>query len=256
MRKQKEANFYGVSGSVFGNGDGHGVCLILKWLRVFRHAVINSSLTLLELFGLTLCGPLRTILLLQHKDLVVIVGIKALFTSAGGHSKGGVLLLALTLLLQTAFRTLSRTLAVDVGGAKRLNALSSVMSTLLLLPLLLFVKVPASMNGEALQVPFFVLPLVFSGLAIFVLDYYVESVCTLRLDSCITARLGSLTVFSAALLLAFSWGTSSHAGHSWTGLTSGQHSLSGGLIFAWVMFMFGECDEASINACWGSVEVI
>ncbi|KAL1431205.1 hypothetical protein MTO96_014587 [Rhipicephalus appendiculatus] len=237
-----------------------------QWLRVFRHA---------------------------HKDLVVIVGIKALFTSAGGHSKfrgaicfilavlsllfldfddkgalptehpegyqhhglshvfyyvvsllglpdhkGGVLLLALTLLLQAGFRTLSRTLAVDVGGAKRLNALSSVISTVLLAPLLLFVKVPSSMNGEALQVPFFVLPLVFSGLAVFVLDYYVESVCTLRLDSCITARLGSLTVFAAALLLAFSWGTSGHAGQSWTGLTSGQHSLSGGLIFAWVMFMF------------------
>lgn len=264
-----------------------------QWLRVFRHAVINSSLALLELFGLTLCGPLRTILLTQHKDLVVIVGIKALFTSAGGHSKfrgaicfilavlsllfldfddkgalptehpegyqhhglshafyyvvsllglpdhkGGALLLALTLLLQTGFRTLSRTLAVDVGGAKRLNALSSVISTVLLAPLLLFVKVPSSMNGEALQVPFFVLPLVFSGLAVFVLDYYVESVCTLRLDSCITARLGSLTVFAAALLLAFSWGTSGHTGHTWTGLTSGQHSLSGGLIFAWVMFMF------------------
>ncbi|XP_075749891.1 LOW QUALITY PROTEIN: proton-coupled zinc antiporter SLC30A5 [Rhipicephalus microplus] len=264
-----------------------------QWLRVFRHAVINSSLALLELFGLTLCGPLRTILLTQHKDLVVIVGIKALFTSAGGHSKfrgaicfilavlsllfldfddkgalptehpegyqhhglshafyyvvsllglpdhkGGALLLALTLLLQTGFRTLSRTLAVDVGGAKRLNALSSVISTGLLAPLLLFVKVPSSMNGEALQVPFFVLPLVFSGLAVFVLDYYVESVCTLRLDSCITARLGSLTVFAAALLLAFSWGTSGHTGHTWTGLTSGQHSLSGGLIFAWVMFMF------------------
>nr|XP_037272779.1 zinc transporter 5-like [Rhipicephalus microplus] len=171
-----------------------------QWLRVFRHAVINSSLALLELFGLTLCGPLRTILLTQHKDLVVIVGIKALFTSAGGHSKfrgaicfilavlsllfldfddkgalptehpegyqhhglshafyyvvsllglpdhkGGALLLALTLLLQTGFRTLSRTLAVDVGGAKRLNALSSVISTVLLAPLLLFVKVPSSM---------------------------------------------------------------------------------------------------------------
>ncbi|XP_049518384.1 zinc transporter 5-like isoform X1 [Dermacentor silvarum] len=263
-----------------------------QWLRVLRHAVINSSLTLLELFGLTLCGPLRTILLTQHKDLVVIVGVKALFTSAGGHSKfrgavcfilavlsllfldfddkealptehpegyqhhglshifyylvsllglpdhkGGVLLLALTLCLQTGFRTISRTLAVDVGGAKRLNALSSVMSTLLLAPLLLFVKVPASMNQEVFQVPFFVLPLVFSGLAVFVLDYYVESVCTLRLDSYITARLGSLTVFTAALLLAFSWGTNSHTGHSWTGLTSGQHSLSGGLIFAWIMFV-------------------
>ncbi|KAL3244111.1 hypothetical protein MRX96_019475 [Rhipicephalus microplus] len=59
--------------------------------------------------------------------------------------RGGALLLALTLLLQTGYRTLSRTLAVDVGGAKRLNALSSVISTVLLAPLLLFVKVPSSM---------------------------------------------------------------------------------------------------------------
>ncbi|KAK8782334.1 hypothetical protein V5799_016327 [Amblyomma americanum] len=58
-----------------------------QWLRVLRHSVISCCLTLLELFGLTLCGPLRTVLLTQHKDLVVVVGIKALFTSAGGHSK-------------------------------------------------------------------------------------------------------------------------------------------------------------------------
>ncbi|KAK8782149.1 hypothetical protein V5799_016509 [Amblyomma americanum] len=248
-----------------------------QWLRVLRHSVISCCLTLLELFGLTLCGPLRT----------------ALFTSAGGHSKfrgavcfilavlsllfldfddkealptehpegyqhhglshifyylvsflglpdhkGGVLLLVLTLCLQAGFRTLSRTLAVDIGGAKRLNALSSITSVALLAPLLLFVKVPTSMKEEFSQMPFFLLPLFFSGLAIFVLDYYVESVCTLRLDSCITARLGSLTVFVASLFLACSWGMSIQAGSSWTSLASGQHSLSGGLIFAWVMFIF------------------
>lgn len=268
-----------------------------QWLRVVRHAVINSSLTLLELFGLTLCGPLRTVLLTQHKDLCVVIGIKALFTSAGGHSKfrgavcfilavlsllfldfddnqtlptehpegyqhhglshvfyylvsllglpdhkGGVLLLVTTLCMQTGFRTLSRKLAADIHGAKRLNALSSIVSTVLLAPLLLFVRVPATMEEEVSQAPFFLLPLFFSAVAVFVLDYYVEAACTLRIHSSTTARLGSLTVFAASLLLACSWGMNSPVvggGGPWAGLaSSGQHSLSSGLIFAWVMFAF------------------
>ncbi|XP_076341601.1 proton-coupled zinc antiporter SLC30A5-like isoform X2 [Tachypleus tridentatus] len=58
-----------------------------QWLHIVRHAVISSTLSLLALFGLTQCGPLRTALLVQHNDLVVIAVFRSIFTGAGGHSK-------------------------------------------------------------------------------------------------------------------------------------------------------------------------
>lgn len=60
--------------------------------------------------------------------------------------QGGVLLLVVSVCLHTGFRTLSRTLAVDVGGAKRLNALSSVVSTVVLAPLVLILQFSGSVS--------------------------------------------------------------------------------------------------------------
>ncbi|KAM7286069.1 zinc transporter 5 [Ixodes scapularis] len=264
-----------------------------QWFRVVRHAVVNSALTLLSLFGLTLCGPLRTVLLTQHTDLVMVVGIRALFTSAGGHSKfrgavcfilgvfallfldfddsqavptehpegylhhglshgfymmaswlglpdhkGGVLLLVLTLCLQTGFRTLSRTLAVDIGGAKRLNALSSVISMVALAPLALILQFSTSAGKDHVSAVPFLPPMAFSGIVLFVLDYYVESVCQARLGPQASAKLGSLTVFSAALALALAWrGHALGLPNYWGSPTPEQHLLSGGLVFAWLMFV-------------------
>lgn len=48
--------------------------------------------------------------------------------------KGGVMLLFCTLCAHIGYSTAAKKLSVDVGGAKRLNALSSVASALLLLP--------------------------------------------------------------------------------------------------------------------------
>ena len=36
------------------------------------------------MFGLSLCGPLRTILLFEHSDIAVIAAGTALFSSSGG----------------------------------------------------------------------------------------------------------------------------------------------------------------------------
>lgn len=75
-----------------------------QWFRIIRHAVFGVLITLLWLFGLTLCGPLRTILLFEHSDLVIISAASALFTGNGGgpaKSRGAVffLMAILTLLL-------------------------------------------------------------------------------------------------------------------------------------------------------------
>lgn len=75
-----------------------------QWFRIGRHAIFGVLISLLWLFGLTLCGPLRTILLFEHSDLVIISGASALFTASGGgpaKSRGAVFFLVaiLTLLL-------------------------------------------------------------------------------------------------------------------------------------------------------------
>ena len=55
--------------------------------------------------------------------------------------QGGVLLLLVALFTNVGFNTAAKKLSVDVGGAKRLHALSTVVSAILLLPWSLFVVV-------------------------------------------------------------------------------------------------------------------
>ena len=56
--------------------------LLLQWFRLFRHALVGCILSVLWLFGLSLCGPLRTLLLFEHSDMVVLSAASALFTNA------------------------------------------------------------------------------------------------------------------------------------------------------------------------------
>merc|ERR1712131_542367 len=53
-----------------------------QWIKLLKHSVINCIISLLGFFGLTLCGPLRTLLLFEHSDLVVIALLSVLFTSS------------------------------------------------------------------------------------------------------------------------------------------------------------------------------
>ena len=48
--------------------------------------------------------------------------------------QGGVVLLFATLCLQTGYNSAARKLSVDVGGSKRLHALSTFVSSMLLFP--------------------------------------------------------------------------------------------------------------------------
>lgn len=58
-----------------------------QWFRVWRHALFGSFISFLWLFGLMQCGPLRTILLFEHSDLVILAGASALFYGTGGPGK-------------------------------------------------------------------------------------------------------------------------------------------------------------------------
>lgn len=54
-------------------------------------------------------------------------------------TQGGVVVLLVAVCTNVAYNTASKSLSVDIGGAKRLHALSSAMSTCLLLPWTAFI---------------------------------------------------------------------------------------------------------------------
>jgi zinc transporter 5/7 len=168
----------------------------LQFIRLLKYSLFQTFIKLLWLFGLTQCGPLRSTLIFEQSEFVVLCALKAIFLSQtyparsrgvivlliatlillafdadhtapqilsdhpeGRHHgiishifyffislfdvsdhKGGVLLLVSALFMQIAFNnsSLSRLLLTDIGGAKRLKALSTIVSTVLLAPWAIF----------------------------------------------------------------------------------------------------------------------
>jgi zinc transporter 5/7 len=49
--------------------------------RLIKYTICLTIIRLLWLFGLTLCGPLRTILLFEHSDIVILACFHVLFSS-------------------------------------------------------------------------------------------------------------------------------------------------------------------------------
>lgn len=265
------------------------------WIRIGRHALVGCVLNLFWMFGLTLCGPLRTLLLYEHGDLVIIAGASALFTHSstpskfrgavffllavmgillfdhddlehhkndqfGTHQhtsiishmfehitnltglsdhKGGVMLLFVTLCMSVGYSSASKKLSVDIGGTKRLHALSTLCSTVLLLPWVLFVfftRESLLTSWWSVLLPLFIITV------IFVLNYYVEAVCITRLDQSRTSRFGAMATFLAALAFSFLWNhpfvsqlTNLSDLHK---VISVDHVFSGGVAFSFVLFMF------------------
>ncbi|XP_062597786.1 proton-coupled zinc antiporter SLC30A5-like isoform X2 [Saccostrea cucullata] len=262
--------------------------------RVFRHAVIGAFISLLWLFGLTLCGPLRTILLFEHSDLVIIAGASALFSSNGGgpaktrgaifflfavitlllfdhdekldhlgdhepkdkhhtifshlfyHTvnfigwsdhKGGVVLLALTLCMQVGYNNASRKLSVDVGGAKKLHALSTLGQATILCPWAAFIYFTRESEVESWL--YLVFPLGLVVLFVFLLDFYIEAVASNHLQGPRTAVYGTYAIFISALLLGVTW---NHPMVSWITTVTKEiitedHVLSGGVVFSLMTFI-------------------
>ena len=50
--------------------------------RLIKYTILLTIIRLLWLFGLTLCGPLRTILLFEHSDLVILTCFQVIFSSS------------------------------------------------------------------------------------------------------------------------------------------------------------------------------
>lgn len=69
--------------------------------RIFKYSLIQTLIRILFLFGLTQCGPLRTTLIFEQSEFVIICALKALFLSQTNPSRTRAvcLLIAATLVL-------------------------------------------------------------------------------------------------------------------------------------------------------------
>jgi len=84
---------------------------------------------------------------------------------------------------------------------------------------------------------------------VFILDFYVESFCLSKLDSAMTAKIGSISSFIGGLFFALLWDQPwAWTVHEWHHGNAGaeKHLLSGGTIFSALFFILGELDYLSL----------
>ncbi|XP_025891262.1 zinc transporter 5 [Nothoprocta perdicaria] len=266
-----------------------------QWIKIFKHAVVGCIISLLWFFGLTLCGPLRTLLLFEHSDVVVLSLLSVLFTNSGGgpaktrgaaffiiaviclllfdnddlmakiaehpeghhdsalthvlytiiaflgvaDHKGGVLLLVLALCCKVGFHMASRKLSVDVGGAKRLQALSHLVSVLLLSPWVVVLSLTTESKVESWSS--LIMPFITVIFFVVILDFYVESICSVKMEASKCARYGSFLIFTSALLFGNFWThpitDQLRAMNKPPHQESTEHVLSGGVVVSAVFFI-------------------
>ena len=88
----------------------------------------------------------------------------------------------------------------------------------------------------------FIIPIIFIAVFLFVLDFYVEQFAIVKLERMRTFRYGTFIMVFSALMLSILWMKTTNASynHIWFGqmIQIGEHELSGGVIFAIVMFAF------------------
>jgi zinc transporter 5/7 len=80
----------------------HNKITRIQWLKIVKYSFFYLTIKLLWLFGLTLCGPLRTILIFEHSEFAIINALKAIFisqTSSPSRSRGVLLFLIGTFIL-------------------------------------------------------------------------------------------------------------------------------------------------------------
>jgi len=75
-----------------------------QYFRLFKFSLIQTVIRILYLFGLTQCGPLRTTLIFEHSEFVVLFALKALFLSQTNPARTrGVCLLIVGTIVLLAF---------------------------------------------------------------------------------------------------------------------------------------------------------
>lgn len=164
--------------------------------------------------------------------------------------KAGVLLLVSALFMQIGFShsSLTKVLITDVGGHKRLKALSTIFSTILIAPWAIFnmftnVLDPFSSESEAVSHSwmYYLIPVLIMSLCIYVIDYYIESYVTQKTDGIYTAKYGAIFVFTCSIGLSFVWNhphlVKVIVMDKIKTIIEQEHALSWGVITAYVLYV-------------------
>uniref|UniRef100_A0A287AAU4 Zinc transporter n=1 Tax=Sus scrofa TaxID=9823 RepID=A0A287AAU4_PIG len=209
-----------------------------QWIKIFKHAVAGCIISLLWFFGLTLCGPLRTLLLFEHSDIVVISLLSVLFTSSGGgpaKTRGAAFfIIAVICLLLFDNDDLMAKMAEHPEGHHD-SALTHMLYTAIA-----FLGVA---DHKSKVESWFSLVMPFTTVIFFVmiLDFYVDSICSVKMDVSKCARYGSVPIFISALLFGNFWThpitdqlrAMNKAAHQ----ESTEHVLSGGVVVSAIFFI-------------------
>lgn len=138
--------------------------------------------------------------------------------------KGGAVLLIFGLGLSLVQKMMGRRLSVDMGGAKRLHALSLLVLSFLFAPWA-FIHLLAT----TVDIPWSsCLLCVFCTSVTMVLEFYLEAIAVQRSDHFLTSKVGSFALFFGALVLS--------AG-CWNWFPSCEHTFSAGLVIAVILLM-------------------
>uniref|UniRef100_A0A3P9CB14 Zinc transporter n=2 Tax=Haplochromini TaxID=319058 RepID=A0A3P9CB14_9CICH len=209
-----------------------------QWIKLLKHAVFSCVISLLGFFGLTLCGPLRTLLLFEHSDVVIIALLGVLFTNSGGgpsKTRGAAFfIIAVICLLLFDNDDLMAKMAEHPEGHHD-SALTHFLYTVIS-----FLGV-ADHKSKVESWSSLVLPFGMIIFSVTILEFYVEAICSTKMETPRCARYGALALFFSALLLANFWthpltdqlrSMSKPAHHGST-----EHVLSGGVLVSAIFFI-------------------
>uniref|UniRef100_A0A665TLF9 Zinc transporter n=1 Tax=Echeneis naucrates TaxID=173247 RepID=A0A665TLF9_ECHNA len=209
-----------------------------QWIKLIKHAVFSCIISLLGFFGLTLCGPLRTLLLFEHSDVVVIALLGVLFTSSGGgpsKTRGAAFfIIAVICLLLFDNDDLMAKMAEHPEGHHD-SALTHFLYTAIA-----FLGV-ADHKSKVDSWSSLILPFGMIIFSVMILEFYVEAICNTKMETLRCARYGTIALFLSALLLANFWT------HPLTDQlrsmskppqqVSTEHVLSGGVLVSAIFFI-------------------
>ncbi|CAF4161617.1 unnamed protein product [Adineta steineri] len=182
--------------------------------------------------------------------------------------KGGVILLLIALFMRCIINSSNQKLVLDVGGPKKFYAITTCLSTVCLIPISFIMLLINNLFPESIDSVYttvqttlpstissssfsnntilLIISIVFLSILIFVSDFYVEQVAVVKLERLRTFRYSTFIMIGSAIIASFLWTKSvTIAKDKSVSFTKNiiknefeEHALSGGVVFAIVMFVF------------------
>ena len=130
------------------------------------------------------------------------------------HHKGGLVLLLIANCLRYIYDVQFRTLAVEIGGPKKLYSMVSINSAIFLFPLGILTWIMTTSSYSSFFY-FFFLTAIFATL-VFIVDFFMESTCFDRMPQpvMVAARWAPVTIYTWAFLLSWMYYPVGPEGHS------------------------------------------